>query len=70
MPLICVTVGEIVDHVHDPGQRAEDDEGRDGASYRRRVEQVTAEQHAGEDEQVLGALFGAERGEEEAETRG
>ena len=64
MTTIAIAIEDVVDQVHRAGQRAEDRERRDGDRHRERLEQAPAEDHAGQHEQVLGPLFGPERGEQ------
>src|SRR5215510_11375457 len=69
MPLICLTIDEVVDQIHNPREAAKDGECRDGARKRMKVEQVAAEQDTRKHEQTLRPLFGAERSEQEAGSR-
>jgi hypothetical protein len=52
-------IGQVVEDVDNAGKRAKHGERRDGSRHGRGVEQVSAEEHTGEDEQILGPLLRA-----------
>jgi hypothetical protein len=56
---IGVTVGDVVEQVDGPRQRAEDREGDDGGRNGGGIDQPAPEQEAGEDEKILGPLLRA-----------
>ncbi len=66
MPRVRRTIGDVVEEVHDAGQRAEDDEGFNRNERLVRLEQPAAENQAGKEQEVLGPLLGTERSEEES----
>jgi hypothetical protein len=69
VPLIGFAIRDIVEQVDRTRKRAEDAERGRRACDRRQLQQTSAEHDAREHEQVLGPLFGPERGEQQSGSR-
>ena len=66
---IGFAVGDVVEQVDRARERAEDAEGGPRIDNRRELQQTSAEHDPREHEQVLGPLFGPERGEQQSGSR-
>jgi hypothetical protein len=66
MLLVGFAIRDVVEQVDGAREHAEDAECGRRAGDRRKLEQSAAEHDAREDEQILGPLFGPERGEQQS----
>jgi hypothetical protein len=64
MAPVCVAIPDIVDQVHDTGERAEHCERAEGQRDGVWIEQLLAEDQPREDQDVLGPLPGTKRANE------
>ena len=65
MPLVGIAVGDVVEQIDRPRQRAEDRERRKSQEEGGWIREASAEQQPGKDDQVLGPLFWPERDKEQ-----
>jgi hypothetical protein len=64
MLAIGIPIGDVVHEVHDPRERTEDREGGERPPHIRRVGQLTPEDHARKDDEVLGPLIRPQRNQQ------